>query len=118
MAGHRPWSELVSKMSPERRAESKRLHLEDCAQMLKSMLGHLVGLPHEQMAKLLEVPLEELIDVEYQEDMTVNEIRRLIEELDADIEIRFRVGERSCRVRGESGRKMEVEVEPVREHAA
>lgn len=94
MSTIKPLSELITKMSPEAGAESHRLYLKDRADMLKSMLGHLVDLPHRQMAELLDVPLEDLIDVEYQGDMTVNEIRRLIEELDADVEVRFRIGDR------------------------
>ncbi len=118
MNATRPFSDIEASMSPEAIAASDRLYLKDRLDMLISMMGHLLDLPPKEMATILDVPLADLIDVEYQGDMSVNEVRRLIAELDVDVEISLSVGGRKCSITNTPQPVGRLDADPPREQAA
>ncbi len=87
MAGHRPFSELRSKMSPQRRAANEAAVREELQQMLLAKIRELAGLTQAQVADRLDVSQAAVSQMEGEDDMRVSTLRRLVEALGGELEI-------------------------------
>ena len=87
MAGHHPWSKLVQRMSPERRARIDKLVRQDLERMLLVELRKLSGMTQVQLAKALGIKQPTLSQLESQDDMQISTLRRIVEALGGELEI-------------------------------
>lgn len=87
MAGHRNFSELLDKMSPERRARSDARVKELEAEMLLAELRKHSGMTQQQMAEVLGITQPSLSKMEGQDDMQISTLSRLISSLGGQLEL-------------------------------
>ncbi|MDD4889544.1 MAG: XRE family transcriptional regulator [Phycisphaerae bacterium] len=87
MAGHRPFEELRSKMSPERRARIDARTKEMMTDMLLAEIRKLVGRTQEEVAAEMGITQPSLSKLENQDDIQVSTLRRLVEALGGQLEI-------------------------------
>ena len=93
MTGHRPFSELRKRMTPERRARNA----EETKRLLASMALHELRRARErsqeELARELKVGQPAVAKLERRIDMYVSNLRRYIEALDGSLEITARFPE-------------------------
>ncbi len=99
MSGHRPFSELEKKMSPERRARVKARVEETLAEMMLSEVRKLMGLTQEEVAKRLGITQPSLSKLENQDDMQITTLQRLVEALGGELEIVIHMPRGDLRIR-------------------
>jgi DNA-binding XRE family transcriptional regulator len=87
MAGHRNFSELRNKMSPERRARSDARVKEMMAEMLLAELRKHSGLTQQEVAETLGISQPGLSKMESQSDMQIGTLDRIVEALGGKLEI-------------------------------
>jgi DNA-binding XRE family transcriptional regulator len=87
MAGHRKFSELRAKLSPERRRRVDAKVREMEAEMLLREIRQLAGLTQEQLAESMGVTQSALSRLESQDDMYVSTLQRIVESLGGRLEI-------------------------------
>jgi transcriptional regulator with XRE-family HTH domain len=93
VTGHRPFSELRKRMTPERRARNA----EETKRLLASMALHELRQARErsqeELARELKVGQPAVAKLERRTDMYVSNLRRYIEALDGSLEITARFPE-------------------------
>lgn len=91
----RKWSELVARMSLERRARSAALTKEIMREMPLTMMRCHVGMPQAQLADLLGIYHTRLARIERRSDIYLSTLRRYVEAMGGELEItaRFTDGE-------------------------
>jgi transcriptional regulator with XRE-family HTH domain len=90
MSGHRPFSELTSKLSPRRRARVVARVTEIKAEMALAELRQARKRSQEQLARLLRVNQPAVAKLEKRADMYVSNLRRYVEALGGRLEITAR----------------------------
>ena len=95
MSGHRPFSELTKRFTPERKARvaAKAAALRD--EMTLEALRKERDLSQEDVAKMLDVGQPAVAKLEKRGDMHVSNLRRYVEALGGTLEIRARFPEKS-----------------------
>ncbi|MGD9633139.1 MAG: helix-turn-helix domain-containing protein [Pirellulales bacterium] len=87
MAGHRNFSELRDKMSPERRARSDARVKEMMEEMLLAELRKFAGRTQEEVAAELGVSQPCLSKMENQSDMQIGTLNRIVTSLGGRLEL-------------------------------
>ena len=87
MAGHRKFSELRARMSPDHRAANEVAARQLMADMLLSEIRKLAGLTQVETAKAMGISQPALSKLEDQDDMQISTLRRLVEALGGSLEI-------------------------------
>ncbi len=87
MAGHRNFSELRDKMSPQRRARSDARVKEMMAEMLLAELRKYAGQTQEEVARQLGVSQPCLSKMEKQSDMQIGTLDRIVKSLGGRLEL-------------------------------
>lgn len=93
MAGHKPWSTLIDKMPPERRAAyDEAVKQQRIGRLVAQMRKH-SGLTQEELAQRLGITQPRLSTVEGADDMHVDTLKRFITELGGEVVIRMPDGD-------------------------
>lgn len=87
MAGHKPYSTLIDKMSPERRARSDSRVEEIRQEMLLADLRKLSGFTQRELAARLGISQPSLSQMEGQEDIQISTLNRLVNSLGGKLEV-------------------------------
>ncbi len=87
MAGHRKFSELEAKMSPERLARSNSRVRELRAEMLLAELRKYSGMTQQQMAEILGISQPNVSILECQDEMQISTLSELIGSLGGHLEL-------------------------------
>jgi DNA-binding XRE family transcriptional regulator len=87
MPGRHNWNNLITKMSPQRRARIEKGVREDLAEMLLAEIRRTAGLTQGQLAQSLGIKQPTLSQLESQDDMQISTLRRIVEALDGELEI-------------------------------
>ncbi|MEX2213031.1 MAG: helix-turn-helix transcriptional regulator [Phycisphaeraceae bacterium] len=87
MAGHRPFSELRAKMSPQRRARNKEAARCEMERMLLAEIRELAGMTQADVAQKLNVSQSAVSQWEAEGDMRVSTLARIIHALGGQLEI-------------------------------
>ncbi len=87
MAGHRPFSELIDKMSPDRRTRSDARVKELRQEMLLAELRKHTGMTQQELADKLGISQPSLSKMESQEDMQIGTLNRLVDSVGGKLEL-------------------------------
>jgi len=87
MAGHKPFSELIDKMSPDRRARSDARVKELRQEMLLAELRKHTGMTQQELADKLGISQPSLSKMESQEDMQIGTLNRLVDSVGGKLEL-------------------------------
>jgi DNA-binding XRE family transcriptional regulator len=87
MAGHKPFSTLLDKMSPERRDRSDARVKEIQQEMLLAELRKHSGMTQQDLADRLGISQPSLSKMESQEDMQISTLNRLVGSLGGTLEL-------------------------------
>ena len=87
MAGHKPFSTLIDKMSPERRARFDAHVAEIRQEMLLAELRKHTGMTQKELADRLGISQPSLSQMESQEDMQISTLNRLVDSLGGKMEL-------------------------------
>jgi len=87
MAGRHNWNNLTKRMTRERRSGIEQGVREDLADMLLSEIRRLAGLTQGQLARSLGIKQPTLSQLESQDDMRIDTLRRIVEALGGELEI-------------------------------
>ena len=87
MAGHKKFSTLLGKMSPERRAHSDARVQAIRQEMLLAELRKHSGMTQSELAEKLGIAQPSLSQMESQEDMQISTLRRLVGTLGGKLEL-------------------------------
>lgn len=98
MTGHRPFSELTRKFSPERKARVARRVAEKNVEMALHELRQAREQSQEALARALKVGQPAVAKLERRTDMYVSNLRRYIEALGGSLEITARFPEGSVSI--------------------
>ncbi len=93
MTGHRPFSELRKRMTPERRARNAEATKRTLASMALHELRQARRRSQEELARELKVGQPAVAKLERRTDMHVSNLRRYIEVLGGSLEITARFPE-------------------------
>ena len=85
MAGHRPWSELRSKMTPEQRARSEAKYKAMKIGMLVADLQKHSGLTQTELAERLGIGQSTISQMESSDDMHLATLKKIVGELGGEI---------------------------------
>jgi transcriptional regulator with XRE-family HTH domain len=98
MTGHRPFSELRARMSPERRARNAEASKEMLQEMALHELRQAREKSQQELARDLQVGQPAVAKLERRTDMYVSNLRRYIEALGGTLEITARFPETSVTI--------------------
>ena len=87
MAGHKPFSKLIDKMSPDRRARSDAREKELRQEMLLAELRKHTGMTQQELADKLGISQPSLSKMESQEDMQIGTLNRLVDSVGGKLEL-------------------------------
>jgi transcriptional regulator with XRE-family HTH domain len=87
MAGHRPFRELVEKMSPERQARAKAKTQEMLAEMELAEARQFIGMTQKELAAALGITQPSLSKMEGQTDIRVSTLNRFVQSLGGTLEL-------------------------------
>ena len=87
MAGHKPFSELIDKMPPDRRARSDARVKEIRQEMLLAELRKHTGMTQQELADKLGISQPSLSKMESQEDMQIGTLNRLVGSVGGKLEL-------------------------------
>jgi len=87
MAGHKPFSKLIEKMSPDRRAHSDARVQELRKEMLLAELRKHTGMTQQELADKLGISQPSLSKMESQEDMQIGTLNRLVDSVGGRLEL-------------------------------
>jgi predicted transcriptional regulator len=98
MAGHKPFSNLTRKLSPESRARvaAKAAALQE--QMTLEELRHARSLSQKEVAEAMDVLQPAVAKLEARTDMHVSNLRRYVEALGGELEINARFPEATVNI--------------------
>jgi DNA-binding Xre family transcriptional regulator len=92
MAGHRDFSELRQKMSPERRARNQRAANDQLKTMALAALRRASGKTQTELVGKMGIRQPALSKLESQDDMQISTLVKIIEALGGELSITARVG--------------------------
>ena len=101
MSGHRKFSELRDKMSPEQRARAEAWAAEMIEQMDLSELRSFREVPQEELADRLGVAQSNVSRAERREDMRVSTLRDIVQALGGELDLIARFPGEVVRIRVE-----------------
>jgi len=87
MAGHKPFSQLIDKMSPDRRARSDTRVKELRKEMLLAELRKHTGMTQQELSEKLGISQPSLSKMESQEDMQIGTLNRLVHSVGGRLEL-------------------------------
>lgn len=87
MAGHRPFSELASKMSPDRQARANAKTKTMLAEMFLAEARQFSGMTQKEVATALGITQPSLSKIESQTDIQVSTLSRLVKSLGGKLEL-------------------------------
>ncbi|PHR97457.1 MAG: transcriptional regulator [Blastopirellula sp.] len=87
MAGHKKFSTLLDKMTPERRIRSDERVKQLPQEMLLSELRKHSGKTQKEIAALLGISQPSLSQMESQADMQISTLNRLVDSLGGSLEV-------------------------------
>ena len=87
MAGHKPWSTLQQKMSPERRQANAEAARRIEAEMVLAELRKHSGMTQTQLADILGISQPSLSKQEQQTDMAISTLSNLVSGLGGELEL-------------------------------
>jgi len=93
MAGHRPWSELQAKMTPEQRARSDALYREKRLAMFAATLLRHSGLTQTEIAERLGIGQSTISQMESSDDMHLTTLKKIVSELGGEIVLHMPAGD-------------------------
>jgi DNA-binding XRE family transcriptional regulator len=93
MAGHRPWSELRDKMSPEQRAASDALYQEKRIGLLVAEMRKQSGLTQTELAERIGTGQSTLSEMEAAGDMRITTLNKIVGELGGSVVIHMPSGD-------------------------
>lgn len=99
MAGHKPFSELRDKMSPESRARVKRRVEKNLAEMRLSELRDSLEIKQEIVGDALGIKQAAVSRLERRQDMLVSTLRDYVTALGGELEIVVHFPEGDVRIR-------------------
>lgn len=92
------WSELKAKMAPERRERMEQRTRELIAQLPLQELRRAKDLTQSTMADLLETSQSEVSKIEHRTDMYISTLRKYVEAMGGELEIRAVFGDGTVRI--------------------
>ena len=98
MTGHRPFRDLTGNFPPERRARIAARAAQLREEMTLEELRSAQDLSQEAVAQRLEVGQPAVAKLERRRDMHVSSLRRYIEALGGELELRARFGDVSVSI--------------------
>jgi DNA-binding XRE family transcriptional regulator len=98
MAGHRKFSELRARLSPERRVRNQAATAAMLAEMPLAELRQARQMTQETLADLLDASQPEVSKIERRTDVYVSTLRRYIEAMGGQLEIVARFPEGVVRI--------------------
>ena len=87
MAGHKPWSTIQKKMSPERQKANAEAARQMEAGMVLAELRKHSGMTQAQLAEILGISQPSLSKQEHQEDMAISTLSNLIAAMGGELEL-------------------------------
>ncbi|MCG8583303.1 MAG: helix-turn-helix domain-containing protein [Pirellulales bacterium] len=93
MAGHKPWSTLIDKMSPERRAAYEKAAKEQRIGRLVAQMRKHSGLTQQELAERLGISQPRLSSVEGADDLRVDTLKNIVSELGGEVVIHMPDGD-------------------------
>ncbi len=87
MAGHKPFSELRDKMSPDSRQRSDELAKTMLGEMLLAEMRRHANLTQVELAEKLGIKQPSLSQLESQDDMQISTLQRIVQALGGSLEI-------------------------------
>lgn len=87
MAGHKPFSQLVAKMSPEGQSRAKARTESMLKEMLLAEARQFSGMTQKDLAAALGITQPSLSKMEGQHDIQVSTLSRLIKSLGGELEL-------------------------------
>lgn len=98
MAGHRNFSELRAKMSPQRRQQNDQAVQAEFGLMLLRELRKVEALSQTELARRMGVSQPAIARIEAQDDVQVSTLQRLVEALGGSLEVIARLPSGTYRV--------------------
>jgi predicted XRE-type DNA-binding protein len=99
MTGRHKFSELVAKLSPDRRASVDRMSAEMREEMSLTQLRTARQLSQAALGELLHVEQPAVAKLEKRTDMYVSTLRRFIEAMGGELEITARFPDHNVRIK-------------------
>jgi len=93
MPGHQPWSTLIEKMSPDRRAAYEEAAKQQRIGRLVAQIRKHSGLTQEELSQRLGITQPRLSSVEGADDMYVDTLKKIIAELGGEVVIHMPDGD-------------------------
>jgi len=93
MAGHRPWSELRGKMTPEQRARSAQRYQEMKLGMLVAEMRKHSGMTQTELADRLGIGQSTISQIESSGDMHLTTLNKIVGELGGEVVIHMPNGD-------------------------
>ena len=93
MAGHRPWSELRDKMTPEQRAASDVLYQEKRLGLLVAEMRKRSGMTQTELADRIGTGQSTISQIESSGDMHLTTLNKIVGELGGEIVIHLPDGD-------------------------
>jgi len=93
MAGHRPWSELRGKMTPEQRARSDERYQEMKLGMLIAEMRKHSGMTQTELADRLGIGQSTISQIESADDMHLATLKKIVGELGGEVVIHMPNGD-------------------------
>ncbi len=98
MSGHRPFDELTKNWPESRKEEVKRKKNELQEEMMLSDLRKSLSISQEALATALEVQQPAIAKMERRDDIRIGNLRRMIEAMGGELEIRARFSQSEVKI--------------------
>lgn len=93
MAGHRPWSEIDNRMTPEQLKRSDDLYQEKRLGLLIADLRKHSGLTQTELAERLGIGQSTISQMESSDDMHLTTLKKIVSELGGEIVLHMPAGD-------------------------
>ena len=93
MAGHRPWSEIEKRMTPQQRADSDALYQEKRIGLLVAEMRKQSGLTQTELAKRIGTGQSTLSEMEASGDMRITTLNKIVNELGGTVVVHMPGGD-------------------------
>ncbi len=98
MAGHKPFSELVAKMSPKAKAEAKRGTAKILAEMELAELREALAVRQSDLAQMLKTTQAAVSRLERRNNMTIASLKDYVEALGGRLELNAVLPSRTVKI--------------------
>jgi len=93
MAGHRPWSEIEKRLTPEQKVASDALYHEKRIGLLVAEMRKQSGLTQTELAKRIGTGQSTLSEMEASGDMRITTLNKIVGELGGKVVVHMPDGE-------------------------